>query len=61
MEFVLILKVCGKFKIKDFLENVVFLNFRCVYFVYILSFYFLENVIMVNILINFKIFLIINL
>lgn len=61
MEFVLILKVCGKFKIKDFLENVVFLNFRCVYFVYILSVYFLVNVIMVNILINFKIFLIINL
>lgn len=54
MEFVLILKVCGKFKIKDFLENVVFLNFRCVYFVYILSVYFLVNVIMVNILINFK-------
>lgn len=52
MEFVLILKVCGKFKIKYFLENVVFLNFRCVYFVNILSVYFLENVIMFNILIN---------
>lgn len=54
-------KACGKFKIKDSLENAASLNFRCVHFVYTLSLYFSENATMVNILINFKIPLTINL